>query len=119
MKISWALVMAAITAVLNWLVGFQFSGLNADQAAWIMAGISAVAGIVVALRTRPISPSVFTFGITAAVGLMTAYGLHFSQQAVASFTTVVLALLALVTHNAISPTADAPHTGVLGRTDGR
>lgn len=116
MRVSWALVLAAITAVLNWLVGFQWTALNATQASWIIAGISAVAGIVVAWRTRPISPGVFTFAISAFVGLLGAYGLHFSQQGVATFTTALLAVLAVVTHGVISPKADAPYTGVLGNT---
>jgi hypothetical protein len=118
-KISWALVMAAITAVLNWLVGFQWTGLNAGQAAAIIAAISAVAGIVVALRTRPVSPSVFAFGIAAIVSLMSNYGMHFSQQGVAMFTTAFLALAALITHGVISPKKDAPYTGVLGQTESR
>jgi hypothetical protein len=119
MKVSWALVMAAIVAVLNWLVGFRFSGLSADAAAAIIAAITAVAAAVVAFRTRPVSPTVFTGLITAAVTLLGAYGLHFSQQGVASFSTVVLAILSLVLHGQISPTKDAPSTGVLGVQSGR
>lgn len=114
MKVSWALVMAAIAAVLNWVVGFQLTWLSATQAAAIIAAITAAQALVVALFTRPISPTVFTGAIAAFAGLLAAYGLHFSQQSVASFSTVVLAVLALVLHGQISPTADAPHTGVLG-----
>jgi hypothetical protein len=114
MKVSWALVMAAIVAILNWLVGFQFSGLTADAAAAIIAVITAVAALVVALKTRPVSPTAFTGLITAGVTLLAAYGLHFSQQGVATFSTAVLAVLSLVLHGQISPTKDAPSTGVLG-----
>ena len=115
MKVSWALVSAAIVAVLNWLVGFGWSALSADQAAAIIAAINDVAGIVVAWRARPVSPSVFTLGISALAALGSAYGLHLSQQMVAAFASAVVAVLALVAHGHISPAADAPYTGVLGR----
>lgn len=117
MKMSWALVMAAIAAVLNWLVGFNWPALTATQAGWIVAAISAAAAVVVALKTRPIAPTVFTGLISALAGLLAAYGLHFSQQSVATFSTMVLAILSLVLHGQISPTAHAPYTGVLGVTD--
>ena len=113
-KSEWALVTAVIAAVLNWFVGFGWSSLNAEQASWIMAVVAAVAGSVTAIVTRPVAPSAFTYLITAVVGLVGAYGLHLSQGSVAAFSTVVLAVLALLTRAQVSPKADAPVTGVLG-----
>jgi hypothetical protein len=112
---EWTLAAAVIAAGLNWLVGFQFSALTTEQAAWIMVAVNAVAALVVALRTRPIAPQAFTYAITSLAGLLAAYGLHFSQGSVATFSALVLAVLALITRGQVSPVSDALHTGVLGR----
>jgi uncharacterized membrane protein len=105
-KMEWSLVIGAITAVLNVIVGFGWSALSADQAAWIIAGISAVAGVVVAMKTRPIAPGAFTYAISVGASLLGAYGLHLSQSFVATFSTAFVAVLALVMRGHVAPTAD-------------
>jgi hypothetical protein len=115
MKREWTLITAFIAAGLNWLVGFGLHNLSATQAAWINAAIAAVAGVVVALQTRPIAPQAFTYLITVLAGLTGAYGFHLSATAVANVSALVLAGLALITRGQVSPKVDAPHTGVLGK----
>lgn len=107
-KAEWTLVIAAIAAGLNWLVGFQLDFLSADQAAaWIVV-INAVAAVVAAWKTRPIPPQVFVYLISSGAALMLAYGLSVSQEHVASFTDLILAFLALLTRGQVSPASDVP-----------
>ena len=117
-KSEWVLITAAISAGLDWLVGFGFHGLSATSAAAIMAVITAVGTLVAAFATRPIAPSAFAGLIAAVAALGSAYGMHFSRQGVGFFTVFVLAVVAAVTRGQVSPKADAPHTGVLGQRRG-
>lgn len=105
-KAQWSLTIGAITAVLNVIVGFGWSALSADQAAWIITVISAVAAIVAAWKTRPIPPGLYTYAISAGAALLGAYGLHFSQAAVASFSAAFVAVLAFFMHGNVAPAAD-------------
>lgn len=112
-KPEWTLIAAAIAAILNWLVGFGFDNLNAEQAALIMTAINAVAALVVAWRTRPVPPQIYTYLIASLAALAAAYGLEFSTQAVATFTAAVIAVLGLITRNQVSP-VEAVDPRVLG-----
>lgn len=105
---------AVITAALNLLVTFKLDYLSPEQAADIIALISAVFGVVAAWRTRPIAPQVFTYALSAAIALLGAYGLHFTQEQVGQWNFLVLAVVALITRNQVSPSEDAHRTGVLG-----
>lgn len=105
-KAEWALGIGAITAVLDWLVGFGWSALNAEQASWIVAGISAVAGVVAALKTRPIAPGAFTYAIGVGASLLGAYGLHLDQGKVATFSAAFVAVLSFVMRGHVAPVAD-------------
>lgn len=109
-----ALVIAVIAAALNWAVGFGFGGLTADRVALINVVVNAVAGCVAAWATKPIAPQAFTYAVTAIFGLLASYGLDFTSAQVASTQLFVLAVLTLITRGQVSPTADAPNTGVLG-----
>lgn len=103
---EWSLAVGAITAILDWLVGFGWSALTADQAALIVAAITAVAGVVVALKTRPIAPGAFTYAISALAALLGGYGLHLSQQNVATFSAAFVAVLAFIMRGHVAPAAD-------------
>ena len=105
-KAEWSLTIGAITAVLDWLVGFGWSALTAEQASWIVAGISAVAGVVAALKTRPVTPGAFTYAIGVGASLLGAYGLHLNQGMVATFSSAFVAVLALVMRGHVAPVAD-------------
>lgn len=103
---EWSLAVGAITAILDWLVGFGWSALSADQAALIVGAITALAGVVVALKTRPVAPGAFTYAISALAALLGGYGLHLSQQHVATFSAAFVAVLALVMRGHVAPVAD-------------
>lgn len=105
-KLEWTLMFAVIAGALNWLVGFKLDFLTADQAALWLVVINAVVGVVAALKTRPMPPQVFTYAIASFVALLTAYGLSFDQDQVASFSTLTLAVLALLTRGQVKPIED-------------
>ena len=107
-KAEWTLSLAALAAVLNWLVGFQLDFLSAGQAAAWMVAVNAAAGLVAAWKTRPIPPQVFVYVIASAAALTAAYGLTFRQDQVATFTDAILAILALLTRGQVSPASDVP-----------
>lgn len=111
-----ALIIAFITAALNWAVGFGFGGLTADKVSWINLVINAIAGCIAAWATKPIAPQAFTYAVSSVFGLLASYGLHFTAEQTSMTSMLVVTLLALVTRGQVSPTADAPHTGVLGNT---
>lgn len=100
-----ALVIATISAALSLLVSFGFDGLSAEQAAAIVAVISAVFAAATAAITRPIAPSAFTGLVAATVALLAAYGLNVSQETVGALNAVVLAVLGLLTRGQVSPAA--------------
>lgn len=105
---------AVIAGALNLLVTFNLDFLSAEQAALWITFINAVFGAVAAWRTRPIAPQVFTYVVSSVLGIAGAYGAHLSQTQVGQLNLLVLALLALVTRNQVSPVEDAHKTGVLG-----
>jgi hypothetical protein len=102
-KPQWNLVIAAIAALLNWLVGFQWDALSSGQAAAIITGINAVAALVAAWKTRPIPPSVFTYVVSSAAALLSAYGLQVNQEHVSTFSTALIAIMALILQGQVSP----------------
>lgn len=112
-KMEWALISAAIAAVLNWLVGHNFHGLTAGQAAAFMVAINAVAALVVALRTRPVPPGVYVYLIASLAALGAAFGLEFSQENVGTFTAAVIAVLGMLHRVQVSP-VEAVDPRVLG-----
>lgn len=109
------LVLQAVSALLAVLVTFQFTGLSAEQAALIVATLSAVIGAVNAAVVRPIAPAAFTGFVAAVSALLTGYGLDFSQELVGSVQVAVVTLLALVTRVSVTPVADPrPSSDVVG-----
>jgi hypothetical protein len=107
-KAQWTLSIAAVAGVLDWVAGFGWHALTPAEAGWWVTAVSAVAGVVASLKTRPIAPQVWTYAVTALAGLGTAYGLHFNQGSVGAFSTALLAVLALLTHGQVSPASDTP-----------
>ena len=105
---------AAATAVINFLVGFQLDGLSPEQGAWIATVVNAAGAIFVAFQARPVAPNVFSYGISSVAGLLGAYGLDMSQEMVTSTQGLVLMLFALVSRGQVSPIGDQDTTGVMG-----
>lgn len=105
---------AAATAVINFLVGFQLDFLSPEQGAWIATVVNAAGAIFVAFQARPVAPNVFSYGISSVAGLLGAYGLDMSQEMVTSTQGLVLMLFVLVSRGQVSPIEDASTTGVMG-----
>lgn len=113
-KPEWTLVAAAIAAILNWLVGFSWDGLSAEQAAAVMVGINALAAAFTAWKTRPVPPNVWAYLIASLAAVGTAYGAHWTQESVALFTAAVVAVLGAIMRQQVSP-VEAVDPAVLGK----
>lgn len=87
-----ALILALIGAVVAWIATLGFDWLNAGQAT---AVITFVTGVVIAATTRPIAPGLFVAVLSAGAALAAQYGLEWSDAAVTSLGTIVLAGFAL------------------------
>jgi membrane-bound ClpP family serine protease len=99
------LVLQTISAALAFLVTFGFDFLSADQAGLIVALIAAAFGVVNALKVRPVAPAVFQTLITTGAALLTTYGLDFSQERIGAFQLLVVAVVAMLTRNQVTPAA--------------
>lgn len=97
------LVIQAISAVLAWLVTYQLPGLSAGQAAAVIVVLSAILGAYNAWRVRPVAPAVWQALVTTGTALLSAYGLHFSQQQVGALQLAVVSVMALLTWQSVSP----------------
>jgi hypothetical protein len=113
-KPEWTLIAAALAAVLDWVVGFKLEALSAEQAAAVMVAINAVVAVVVAYKTRPIPPQVYTYLIASLAALGGAYGLNFNAEHTATFTAAAIAVLGLITRHQVSP-VESVDTRVLGQ----
>jgi hypothetical protein len=99
-----ALWVGVLASVLSFLVTLNIHGLTDQQAALIVSGVNAIAAVVIAIRTRPIAPAVFTGAVSSLAALAVGYGLHVAPATVGALNLVVLSVLALVTRGQVSPT---------------
>lgn len=106
------LYVQALGALLALLVTFQLDWLTAEQAALVLALVTAVVTAVNAWKVRPISPAVFTGVVTAGAALLGAYGLDFSQERVGAVSVVVQMLLTLLTRVQVTPAVDQAATAI-------
>jgi O-antigen/teichoic acid export membrane protein len=116
-RMEWTLVFAAIAGVLNWVAGFGWHALSPGQAALWMVVINAVAGAAAAWRTRPVPPQVWTYLIASCAALLAAYGLHVNQGHVSLFTNAILAVLALITRDQVTPVENTRTAGEVSPAD--
>lgn len=100
------LLLQVAGAALALLVSFKFDQLSAEQAALIVAAISAVIGAFNAAVVRPIAPAAFTGLAGAAFALLAAYGFSVSQETVGAVQALVVTVLALVTRVQVTPRLD-------------
>jgi hypothetical protein len=105
-------VLQTVSALLAVLVTFGFDGLSAHQAALIVALLSAGISLVNAFLVRPIAPAAFTGFVTALAALLSGYGLDLSQELVGAVQVAVVAILALVVRNQVTPAADPSNSPV-------
>lgn len=103
-----ALIAGALSAVLSLFVALHFHGLTSDQAALIVAAITAVGGAVIALSTRPVAPGLGTAAIASVAALFAGFGYHLDPGLVAAVGATLSAVLALVARHQITPVAATP-----------
>jgi hypothetical protein len=101
-----ALWIAVIQAALMMLFTLGVPGIDAGLAGAISLVLTALATAWTALSVRPISPTVFTGVMVAAVQLATRWGLDLSEVQVSSATAFVALLMTLVLRDQVTPTAD-------------
>lgn len=106
------LVIQAISAVLTYLVTYQISGLSAVQAGAIVAVLSAALGVYNAWKVRPISPAVWQTVVTTGAALLSAYGMNWSQEQIGSLQMAVIAVMAMLTWQSVTPKDDPAPVGV-------
>lgn len=66
--------------------------LNAGQAA---AAVSFLSAVLIAARTRPVAPALFTAGFSSLVALLAEYQLHLSDGWVGFLTTTILGVFTM------------------------
>jgi hypothetical protein len=87
-----AAIIGIIGSILTSAAAIGLPFLNAGQAAAIVAVLAA--GLI-AWKTRPVAPALFTAGFAALVALMAEYGLHLTDAQVGLATTLILGGFAL------------------------
>jgi ABC-type thiamin/hydroxymethylpyrimidine transport system permease subunit len=103
-----ALIIGVISAALSLLVTLNFHGLTSEQAALIVAAITAVGGVITAVATRPVAPAAFTALIAAVAALLAGFHFNLDPATVAAFNGLVLAVLTLVTRHQVTPVVATP-----------
>lgn len=108
-----ALFLNTLSAALGLIVTFNV-GLTESQAGWIVAGVSAILGVVAALMTRPIAVQAFTTLVATAASAVAAFGYEVQPTTTAAINGAVLAVLMFITRGQVtpsSPTAPAAASG--------
>jgi hypothetical protein len=103
-----ALWIGVLSGSLSLLVALQIGNLSSDQAALIVAAITAVGGVATAIATRPIAPAAFTALVAATAALLAGFHFNVSAGTVAAVNGLVLAVLTLVTRHQVSPLVAQP-----------
>jgi hypothetical protein len=98
-----ALVLGLITSAILLIGTFGLSAFSGDQAGLAVALVSALGTAAIGIFTRPLSPSLFTAVVAAAVPLLASYGLNIPIETVAALNSVVIAFLVFLTRGDVSP----------------
>jgi hypothetical protein len=105
-----ALILNTLSAALGLLVTFNV-GLTENQAGWIVAGVSAILGVVAALMTRPIAVQAFTTLVATVASAVAAFGYDVAPTTTAAINGAILAVLMFVTRGQVTPSSPtAPAT---------
>lgn len=97
-----ALWLNSLAAILGLVVTFNV-GLTADQAGWLVAGVSAVLGAIAAALTRPIAVQAFTAVVATVASAVGAFGFDVAPTTTAAINGVVLAVLMFITRGQVTP----------------
>ena len=107
-----ALVISTVSVILTALVSFGLPGLTDGLAAAIVAVLVALSGLLTAINTRPIAPSIATGLILAMVTLVGAFGVDVPQQWIGAAVMVVQAIVTLVVRGDVAPVKVVDGTAV-------
>lgn len=105
-----ALLIGFLASALTLGTSLNLPGVSAEQVSLIVAAITAVAGVVMAVRTRPIAPAAFTTTVAAVAALVAGYGFEVSPGVVGAVNALVLSGLTLLTRAQVSPVASVGAT---------
>ncbi|MFC8423925.1 hypothetical protein ACFUN7_24120 [Streptomyces sp. NPDC057236] len=97
-----ALWLNTLSAVLGLVVTFNV-GLSAEEAGWVVAGVSAILGAIAAAMTRPIAVQAFTTLVATLASAVAAFGYEVAPTTTAAVNGLVLAVLMFVTRGQVSP----------------
>lgn len=97
----------AISGILGIGVALALPGLSAEQAALIIAALSALIGVLNAMLVWPPAPAAFTGFIAALAALAAGYGFEVSQEVVGAVQAATVVILGLITRNQVTPKEDA------------
>lgn len=96
---------AFLGAVVALLVAFRVPGFTPESESLILAAVSAVTGLLIAWRTRPVAPGLITGVGTALLELVAYYGWHWAPEQIAGINAALLALAFLV-RGVVTPVTD-------------
>lgn len=88
-----ALIVGVIAAIVTAALAGKIPHVDAGTAAAVVA---AVAAVLTAWRTRPVTPALFVGVLTAGVALVGHFGVHLSDSVLVNVTAILIAGLALV-----------------------
>lgn len=107
-----ASIIAAIQAVLAVVVNIPASPLSADQAAWFITVLSAVAVAAEAWTIRPITVAVLTGAVRTTIAAVLLFGVPISPELSGTIVAAVIMVFGLLTHANGTPALD-PKPGFL------
>lgn len=100
------LIIQSVSALLAIFVAVGIPNLSTDQAALIIAALTATLGVVNAIMVRPVAPAAFIGLVGAVAALLAGYGFDVSQAVVGAISAAVVSVLALLTRVQVTPAAD-------------
>lgn len=107
-----AVIIGAVASLLAVLVAFGADFVTVEQAAAIEAFLAAAASAWIAVKVRPVAPTLLTGVITTGATLVAAYGFELSQEQVGSLTAASVALMTLLVVRPQSTPRSDPRPGV-------
>lgn len=105
-----ALWLNTLSAILGLAVTLNV-GLTGEQAGWIVAGVSAILGVIAAILTRPIAVQAFTTLVATVASATAAFGYEVRPTTTAAVNGVILGVLMFITRGQVTPVTaprDAP-----------
>lgn len=105
-----ATLIAAVTAILAVLVNIPASPLSAEQAAWFVTGLSAIAVAAEAWTVRPITVPILTGAVRTTIAAVVFFGEPFgvtiSDELSGAIVAAVTMIFGLLTHANGTPAID-------------